>query len=104
MSDLISINDAASRGIERLRKPVWADQLDHLKIDIFGGKPGPWLHLYAPFNKECNGRDPVNMLGLEMDYNSPEFLPYEGVNSDSVEYKAAQAKYEGCLAESGDPA
>lgn len=94
---MISIAEAAARGIQRLRLPVWANPLDHLKIDIFDGKPGPWTHLFCPFNKECNGRDPVDILALQMDYDSRQFVIYDGPNSESDEYKAAQAKFDGCL-------
>lgn len=95
---LISINEAAARGIERLRKPIWATPLDHLKIDIIDGRPGPWLHLYCPFNRECNGRDPVDILGiLEGDYNAREFVAYVGPRADSPAYKAEQEKFDGCL-------
>ncbi|WP_426106401.1 hypothetical protein [Massilia sp. TSP1-1-2] len=95
MTTLISIDEAAAQGIERLRLPVWANPLDHLKIDIFDGKPGPWTHLYAPLNKECNGHDPIDVLCLQVDYTAKSYLPYEGPTSDSVEYKAAQAAFEG---------
>ncbi len=63
MPKLMSLNEAAAYRIERVRQPQWANKLDHLKIDIIDDKPGPWLHLYAPFNKECNGRDPVDVIG-----------------------------------------
>jgi hypothetical protein len=92
--ELISVAQAAEKGIERLRKQIWANQMDHLKIDIIDGKPGPWLHLYCPFNKECNGRDPVDTLGLGMDYDAKEFEPYTGPLPDSDEYKAAQGSME----------
>ena len=95
--ELISIAQAAEKGIERLRKPIWANQMDHLKIDIIKGMAGPWLHLYCPFNKECNGRDPVDTLGLGMDYDAKEFEPYTGPLPDSNEYKAAQAAFDGVM-------
>lgn len=95
--ELISIAQAAEKGIERLRKPIWANQMDHLKIDIIKGMAGPWLHLYCPFNKECNGRDPVDTLGLGMDYDAEEFEPYTGPLPDSDEYKAAQASFDGVM-------
>jgi len=94
--DLISINEAAKRGIDRLRKPKWAQPEDHLKIDIIDGRPGPWGHLYAPFNRECNGRDPVHELMLQ-GTDETEWLPYTGPLPDSDEYKAVQAKFDGCL-------
>lgn len=95
--ELISVTQAAKQGIERIRRPIWANQLDHLKIDIIDGVPGPWLHLYCPFNKECNGRDPVNVLCIDSDYDAKEYEPYTGPLPDSDEYKAAQAAFDGCL-------
>jgi hypothetical protein len=90
----ISINEAANQGIGYLRKSVWAIPLDHLKIDILDGKPGPWVHLYSPFNRVCNGEDPVGILCLSLDYDEPEWEVYEGPLADSDEYKAAQAEYD----------
>lgn len=106
--ELISIVEAAAAGIERLRRPIWASPFDHLKIDIFDGRPGPWSHLYAPFNKECNGRDPVNIINLpglnkiSLDPNEHAFVPYTGPTADSAEYKAAAAQFEGALADERD--
>src|SRR4029077_3212709 len=93
---MISLNQAAARGIERIRKPHWADPADHFKLDIIDGKPGPWLHLFAPFKKECNGRDPVDILWIIQfgnDADAAEFIPYDGPLPDSDAYKAAQARY-----------
>lgn len=97
MADLISINEAAALGIERLRKPVWAHPCDHLKLDIIGGRPGPWTHLWCPFNKECNGRDPVDILCISLDYDERCYVPHTGPTPDSDEYKAEVAAYDGCL-------
>ncbi len=97
MNNKISIEEAATRGIERLRQPQWVTAEDHLKIDIINGKPGPWTHLYAPFNLECNGKDPVDVLCINMNYKSADWLPYTGPVADSDEYRAAQARYTGCL-------
>lgn len=98
--ELLSIRDAAMRGVKRLRKPQWRDPLDHVKIDIIDGRPGPWLHLYSPFNTECNMRDPVEMLicsfGADADM-AQEFVEYEGPPPDSDEYKAAVAQFTGCM-------
>jgi len=95
---LISIVQAAERGIERVRQTIWGNKFDHVKIDIIDGKPGPWLHLYAPFNKECNGRDPVDMLAMPpVDIHASVFVPYTGPLSDSDEYKAERARFAGCL-------
>ncbi len=94
---LISIRGAAKAGIARLRKPVWAHPCAHLKLDIIDGEPGPWTHLYDPFNMECNKRDPVDVLCISMDYDAKEWAPHTGPTSGSDEYKAAQAAYAGCL-------
>lgn len=50
MSELISLNEAAAGGIERLRQPTWSDLRDYVLIDIVDGKPGPLFRLYSPFN------------------------------------------------------
>lgn len=95
---LISINEAALRGIERLRKPIWSHPLDHLKLALKGNAMfGVWAQLYCPFNKECNGRDPVEMLVFQLDRVAPEWEPYTGALPDSDEYKAAVAVFDGCL-------
>jgi hypothetical protein len=96
MTELISINEAAVRGIERIRLPIWADPMDHIKIDIIDGKPGPWLHLWCPFNTECNGRDPQDIfIGSPMvDVEQPGFVPYTGPLPDSEEYKRRVASFE----------
>lgn len=95
---MLSIVEAAAQGIERLRKPVWANPLCHLKVDIIKGKPSPWTHLYDPFNTECNGHDPIDILAITgyIDYTSKEFEEYRGPDADSVEYRAEVAKFEGC--------
>ena len=98
---LISINQAVRNGIERLCKPIWTNKFDHIKIDIIDGKLGPWIHLYAPFNKECNGRDPVDVLWLVQPWNLDyqEFEAYRGPLPDSDEYKREVAKFEGVLSD-----
>jgi hypothetical protein len=101
---LISIKEAAALGIDRLRLPKWADKMDHIKIDIVDGdKVGPWIHLWCPFNTECNGRDPVNNLSIMPPWRDcldfPEWEVYRGPLPDSEEYKARVASFAGCLKE-----
>lgn len=91
--NLISLKQAAAQGINRIRRPNWEESMDHLKMDIISGAPGPWLHLYCPANKEISGRDPVDMLGIYQDYDLAEFVPYTGPLPDSEEYKSAQMEY-----------
>ncbi len=88
--NLISINEAAAKGIERLRRPIWAIPEDHLKIDIVeGGKPGPWTHLYSPMNHELAQKDPMDVSCLHLDYEAKEYLEYTGPHGGSEEYKEA---------------
>jgi hypothetical protein len=94
---LISIEDAAAIGVQRVRKPYWADPLDHVKIDIIDGKPGPWLHLWCPFNKECNGRDPVEAFAYQWNLSVPEFELYDGPLPGSEAYQKAVERFDGVL-------
>ncbi len=94
---LISINEAAAQDIARVRKPIWSNPLDHVKIDIIDRKPGPWLHLWCPFNRECNGRDPVDSFAYQWDLNFPEFIPYVGPLPDSEIYKSNVMSFTGKL-------
>lgn len=93
---MISIRQAAAQGISRLRMPMWASTLDHLKIDIVNGKPGPWAHLYCPSNISVNGRDPIDILcivGINEFHVDPDLEIYEphiGPTHESQEYKDAQ--------------
>ena len=88
MSEAMSITQAAARGISRLRLARWAYAYDYLEIDIVDGAPGPWVRLYSPMNQEMNGRDPVKMLGIGMDYEAEEWLEYTGILHGSSEYAA----------------
>ena len=95
---LISINQAVKRKIDRLRKPTWANKMDHFKLYLFDEERiGPWIQFYSPFNKECNGRDPVDILlpiwVPNMDIK--EFEVYKGPLPKSEEYREAVATYEG---------
>jgi hypothetical protein len=91
---LISIREAASKGIERVRMPKWANELDHVKIDIINNLPGPWTHLYSPINKQINGRDPVDVLCMYLDYDAHVYEPYTGCLPDSEEYVSCQTLFE----------
>lgn len=91
---LISITQAAARGIDRVRKPNWANRLDHVKIDIVDGHGvGPWLHLWSPLNWLVNGHDPFDFLWavgpMKTDLDAAVFEAYTGPLPDSDEYKAA---------------
>ncbi|MGI9485458.1 MAG: hypothetical protein ACR2RF_06160 [Geminicoccaceae bacterium] len=81
--ELISINEAAAQGIERIRQPNWSNPNDYLKIDIVEDKPGPWLHLYSPINEPiCKQKNPQDILwileGGAEQADAKEFVRYEG--------------------------
>lgn len=90
----MTLASATARGIERVRRPIWAEPLDHLKIDIVHARLGPWAHLYAPANLDCNGCDPFDICLLIVP-DECEWVPYAGPLPDSDEYRAAQARYAG---------
>lgn len=78
--ELISINEAAKRGIDKLRQPIWASPEDYLKIDIIDGKAGPWGHFYSPLNKMTNGKNPIDVLLIELlpkGQDDARFIPAE---------------------------
>lgn len=85
---LISIEEAAKRGVCRLRKPIWSNPLDHLKIDLIEGQLGPWAHLYSPANRALNGRDPIDMLFLGTSIDDCAYAVYDGPEAESEEYQA----------------
>lgn len=95
----ISLRQAAKLGITRLRLPQWVNPFDHAEITILEGDLGIWIRLWAPFNEECNGQDPVPLLTARMHLDNPDWLPYEGKLPDSPEYLAARATFAGCLKE-----
>lgn len=89
----ISINQAAASGITKLRRPIWAHPMDHLVIDIIDGEPGIFIRLYCPSNVGVNGRDPVEMITLDVDLHQETYVPYEGFGHESPEYIAMSEKY-----------
>lgn len=79
MAELISIVEAAKRGICRLREPQWANARDYLKIDIIDGVPGPWAHLYSPANEIVGNKNPHSFVwALFPNSDVASFYPYEG--------------------------
>lgn len=92
---LITIKEAAKRGIKRIRKPIWADPMDHIELHLFGDGIAAWVDLYCPINMGCNGRDPVPLFAGDLDADDAEWEEYTGPLSSSPEYieqsnKAAQ--------------
>lgn len=89
MTELLSINQAASIGQRKLRSPKWANPLDHIVIDIFDGSVGPWVHLYSPINEAIHGKRKDDILITGFDVGAVEYERYEGPAHDSDEYTQA---------------
>lgn len=76
--NMLSINEAAGRGIDKLRKPVWAHPEAYVKIDIIDGQAGPWLHLHVP------GEPAKDLLGvMQGSYDEECFVPLDAALTDT---------------------
>ena len=84
---MISILEAAEQGILRIRKPIWANPMDHILITIFEDEPGPWLKLYAPYNLAIDGEHPVTLLITAFSIEEQDWERYTGPLPDSDEYR-----------------
>ncbi len=76
---MISINEAVTNGVTQIRKPIWANPSDYLKLDLMDGKLGPWLHLYSPLNELIGEPNPQDILCI-------------GCNLDAVEWEIWQVQ------------
>lgn len=77
MADFISINEAASSGVDRIRLDRWANKYDHIQFDIIDGRPGPWFKLWSPLNEAMGQKNPQLILVLQMgDLNDKCWRPY----------------------------
>lgn len=91
---MITLEEAVEQKIERVRSPKWANAFDHLQLKYLpDGNPYPWADLWCPFNKRCNGHDPVRVLLIAMNIKA-EIEPYTGPLPDSKEYLAEVAQFE----------
>jgi len=106
-SKMISLREAAKLRLARIRRPKWSHKMDHIEIryntpltdsgiPLFG-----WF--YGPFNKECNGRDKLEVCLLSSPIipgiDDKEWVEYTGVLPDSREYISERVLYEGCLSD-----
>ena len=51
----MTLNEAAKGGINRVRRPMWANPNAYARIDLVSGGMGPWLHLYDRDSQEVIG-------------------------------------------------
>jgi hypothetical protein len=100
---LLTLQEAAERGVTAIRKPMWAGRFDHMTFDTVRQADGtvhigPWLRLYSPMNEAINGRDPVSILLTETgDTRDAVWLPYKGPSATSEEYLAERVWCNDCL-------
>lgn len=64
-TEKISIRDAVTKGITKLRLPHWACPDDHVEIHIDRtGNLGPWVKLWSPLNEIISGHNPLEFLTI----------------------------------------
>lgn len=96
---MISVYEAAARGITRLRSPAWRDPDDHIEIDVVGGKIGPWFRLYSALNEICGYDNPRRILWISVGtaFDTACFLPYGDVQGTDDENGQGHEDDDGCV-------
>lgn len=75
----MTIDEAAAKGISRLRKDIWSSKVCYLKIDIIKGVSGPWFKLYDRITqKAIEVPTPQNWIDMPKD-KSNDYFEYVGV-------------------------
>lgn len=65
-------------GCNRFRRSIWADPTDYVRVDVFDGHRGPWMHVWARRSQEiCGMPTPQNILNIEEDATD-DYEPYTG--------------------------
>lgn len=73
---LVSIREAAKRGINKIRLDKWANPDDYMEFDIIDGEPGPWFRLFSPTNEIIGAPNPQKLLCTMMgDMDDPCWRP-----------------------------
>lgn len=73
----MTLNQAAARGIRRVKLPSWTGE--YLKIDILqDGGHGPWVRLYSPVQSAIGEPTPQLFLALGSVFDSDEWEEYSG--------------------------
>lgn len=61
----MTLTEAASKGIIRVRLDVWANKTDYIKIHLIDGMMGPWLELFSPTNKAIGQKNPQKLFAFD---------------------------------------
>lgn len=79
--DLLSLNEAVSLGITRLRLPHWRGGRDYIRIEITAsGELGPRFQLYSPALARLVGQNPTvwDWAATEIDPDRRQYVPHRG--------------------------
>ncbi len=60
--NLISIREAAHRGITKVRLDKWTNPDDYMELTIVDGLLGPWVKLWSPINEVIGATNPQKLL------------------------------------------
>ncbi len=64
----MTLNEAAQRGISRLRQKQWASPHAYLKLDLLPDGYGPWVHLYdRRVQQVIDAPTPQTILRLDLE-------------------------------------
>jgi hypothetical protein len=76
MSGLVSIKEAETRGLTKLRLDKWSNPDDYLEFTKIGDGFGPWVKLWSPANAIVGNKNPHSMLITMLgDVNDPCWRP-----------------------------
>lgn len=67
MAEKKTLGEWAKLGVSRVRLAVWANPEDYVRLDLFDGMHGPWLHLYAPVQAVLGYPSPQDVLAASPD-------------------------------------
>lgn len=88
-SELISLREAARRGVSKLRLKRWANPRDHIRLHLVTlesanwtgpsstGKVltyGPWVEIHSEMNSAMGLRDPQKILITQFNVDAKEWL------------------------------
>lgn len=80
MIELISIKEAANKGIKKIRLDKWANPHDYIEIPILDekGTIGPWFKLWSNTNEIIGQKNPQQISILMMgDLDEKIWSPYD---------------------------
>ena len=82
----MTLIEASQKGIDKVRKAIWANPEAYMKIDIVDGKLGPWGHLYDQPTQDALGvESPQNTLIIgDRQDDWIKFTPQQVIEAEQV--------------------